>query len=125
MVLTNENYVDIAEEVVGRLERDERGNFLLTKTKIRKLLSLISVIYDDVIHLPEGELTDDMNERVQYLRIRFAYEAGREKSVKNLVEVGEILELIKSIGRDKEKCIRFCRYMEAIVAYHKYYGGRD
>ena len=26
---------------------------------------------------------------------------------------------------DKEKCIIFCRYMESIVAYHKFYGGKE
>lgn len=129
MELTKVNYVDSAEEVVKKLERDRWGNFILTTSKIRNILSMISGIYNDVIHLQEDKLNEDLIERLQYLRMRFAYEAGREKerekSVKNLMEVGSIVELLKGIGDDKEKCILFCRYMEAIVAYHKFYGGRD
>ena len=129
MELTKVNYVDKAEEVVKKLERDRWGNFILTTSKIRNILSMISGIYNDVIHLQEDKLNEDLIERLQYLRMRFAYEAGREKerekSVKNLMEVGSIVELLKGIGDDKEKCILFCRYMEAIVAYHKFYGGRD
>lgn len=125
MQLTKTSYVDAAEKVVEKLERDKRGNFILTTSKIRNILSLISGIYNDVTHCSEEKLNDDLVERIQYLRMRFAYEAGREKSVRNLMETAEITEQIKAIGRDKEKCICFCKYMEAIVAYHKYYGGRD
>lgn len=129
MELTKKNYVDKAEEVVKKLEKDRWGNYTLTTSKIRNLLSMISGIYNDVIHLSEEKLNDDLVERLQYLRMRFAYEAGRESgrehAVKNLMEVAEITETIKGIGNDKEKCILFCRYMEAIVAYHKFYGGRD
>lgn len=125
MELTKVNYVDKAEEVVKKLERDKWGNYKLTTSKIRNILSMISGIYNDVIHLPSDMLSEELMERVQYLRMRFVYEAGREGAVKNLMEIGSISELIKSIGSDKEKCILFCRYMEAIVAYHKFYGGRD
>ena len=125
MELTKVNYVDIAEDVVKNLEKDKRGNYLLTTSKIRNILSMISVIYNEVIHMPENKLNDEMIERIQYLRMRFAYEAGRERSVKNLIEVAKIMDIMKNIGRDKESCILFCRYMEAIVAYHKFYGGKD
>lgn len=125
MQLTKTNYVDLAEETVKKLERDRKGNLILTTSKIRNLLNMISAIYNDIIHTNAEKLDEDLVERVQYLRMRFAYEAGREKSVKNLLEAGKIQELVKEIGNNKEKCILFCRYMEAIVAYHKFYGGKD
>lgn len=125
MELTKVNYVDMAEDVVNRLERDRWGKYILTTSKIRNILSMISVIYNDAMHSPNEKLSQDLVERIQYLRMRFIYEAGREKAVKNLMEVGEISKLLKNIGNNKEKCILFCRYMEAIVAYHKFYGGRD
>lgn len=125
MQLTKINYVDEAEKVVCSLEKDKRGNFILTTSKIRNLLSMISGIYNDVIHCTDNVLSEDIQERVQYLRMRFAYEAGREKSVKNLMEQAEITKHLKKIGDNKETCILFCKYMEAIVAYHKFYGGRD
>ncbi len=125
MQLTKTNYVDEAEEVVKKLEKDKWGKPLLTTSKIRNILSMVSEIYNDVIHHSDEKLNDDVLERLQYLRMRFAYEAGRETFVRDLMEKAKITEQIKTIGRDKEKCILFCKYMEAIVAYHKFYGGRD
>lgn len=125
MELTKTNYVDLAEECVKNLEKDKYGKMLLTTSKIRNLLSMISAIYNDVVRVSTDVLNEDIQERIQYLRMRFVYEAGRERSVKNLLETGEINQKITAIGDDKEKCILFCRYMEAIVAYHKFYGGKD
>ena len=49
---------------------------------------------------------------------------GRETAVKDLVEKAQILEALKEI-KDRETLQRFCRYMEALVAYFKFYGGKD
>ena len=127
MNLTKTNYVEEAEKVVLTLGKDKNGQFSLTTSKIRNLLTMISSIYNDVLHIGSEQLNDDIVERLQYLKMRFAYEAGRNgnSSVKDLVEKAKIWSVINSIGRDKQKCIIFCRYMEAIVAYHKFYGGRD
>ena len=53
------------------------------------------------------------------------YEAGREKSVKNFIEETGILDVIKNAKKDKESYLLFSRYMEALVAFHRYYGGED
>ena len=125
MVLEKTNYVDMAENAVKRLERNKNGNLILTTSKIRNILSMISTIYNEVIHHPADKLNEDMVERLKYLKMRFAYEAGREKAVKNLIEVAKIFEIIEWVGDDKQRCILFCKYMESIVAYHKFYGGKD
>ncbi len=140
MVLEKTNYVDMAEYVVRRLlVRDKDGKLLLTTTKIRSLLSMVSAIYNEVLHQPADKLNEDMVERLKYLKMRFAYEAGREDNdkkekkygkeieypIRNLIRVAEIFETIEWIGDDKQRCILFCKYMESIVAYHKFYGGKD
>ena len=125
MVLEKTNYVDMAENAVKRLERNKNGNLILTTSKIRNILSMISTIYNEVIHHPADKLNEDMVERLKYLKMRFAYEAGREKAVKNLNEVAKIFEIIDWVGNDKQRCILFCKYIESIVAYHKFNGGRD
>lgn len=123
--LTKANYVDEAEKVVKNLRERGHGKIKLTTSKIRNLLSMVSTIYNEVIHYEGEQLNDDLVERIQYLKMRFAYEAGRERSVKEFVEIASIFDILSGVGRDKEKCILFCKYMEGIVAYHKYYGGRD
>ena len=125
MVLEKTNYVDMAENVVNNLMRDKKNHLILTTSKIRNILSMISIISNEVLHYPSDKLNEDIVERLKYLKMRFAYEAGREKAVKDLIEVAKIFEIIDWVGDDKQRCILFCKYMESIVAYHKFNGGKD
>lgn len=59
------------------------------------------------------------------MRIRTAYEAGRDDTVKTFVEKARLLQYMKGIGSSREDLIRFAHYMEALVAYHRFYGGRE
>ena len=128
-ILTDENYVDKAERAISLLEKDNKGNYLLTTSQIRNLLSLCSSLYDRSKERQFDELIND----VSYLRVQFVYQSGRNSvkvnrqmffPVKDLVEKAQILEALKEI-KDRETLQRFCRYMEALVAYFKFYGGKD
>ena len=81
MGLTSENYVDEAERVIKTLfERDRDGKVRinykgfpiinLTTSKIRGILSLVTELYNDIIHEPADELGEEYIERIQYLRLR-------------------------------------------------------
>ena len=72
MELTRTNYVDEAEKVVKKLITDKSGNIALSTSKIRNILTMVSGIYNDVIHLSGTELDVDLQERIQYLKMRFA-----------------------------------------------------
>ncbi len=115
-------YVDVAEQVIKSL-RDGKG--LLTTSKIRNLLSMISSLYDEVRRERADRLSREDQGRIQYIRLHFAYEAGRDNKVKDFVEAADIFAHIREIGENKEKFLLFCRYMEALVAYHRYYGGKE
>ena len=125
--LTQTNYVDLAEKVIVKyLERDKRGNFRLTNSKIRNLLSLVNNLYTDVARTggSDEKLSETIEGKIQYIRLRFVYEAGREKSVKDFVEKADIIKHLQRI-ETRSDLLLFCRYMEALVAYHKFNGGRD
>ena len=125
--LTQTNYVDLAEKVIVKdLERDKRGNFRLTNSKIRNLLSLVNNLYTDVARTggSDEKLSETIEGKIQYIRLRFVYEAGREKSVKDFVEKADIIKHVQRI-ETRSDLLLFCRYMEALVAYHKFNGGRD
>ena len=125
--LTQTNYVDLAEKVIVKdLERDKRGNFRLTNSKIRNLLSLVNSLYTDVARTggSDEKLSETIEGKIQYIRLRFVYEAGREKSVKDFVEKADIIKHLQRI-ETRSDLLLFCRYMEALVAYHKFNGGRD
>ena len=129
MKINAQNYVDTAEMVIKELSQrtDRRGIVvpMVTTSKIRNLLAMTADIYNEVMNGDEGVLNDEICSKIEYLRVRFIYESGREPKVKELVMESGILDILKDIGSDKQKFILFNRYMEALVAFHKFYGGKD
>ena len=130
--LNEQNYVEIAEEVIEKLsqKKDKRGRTvdMVTTSKIRNLLAMAADIYNQVLTWQSETLSDELNGRIEYLRIRFVYECGRDDSkrkVRNFVEKSEVLEILKEIKKSKKNYLLFSRYMEALVAFHKYYGGKE
>ena len=95
-------YVEDAEKVFKDWysTRDKK----ITTSKIRGLLSGMSDIYNDVVRVEGEELPQDIVDRIQYLKV---------------------LNKIDQIGTSKKKFIEMERYMEALVAYHRFYGGKD
>lgn len=125
MKLTEENYVEIAEKVIKQLheEKNQRGQLIgiVTTSKIRNLLSMTANLYNDVINEKSERLSQDVIGRINYLKLRFVYEAGREPKVKRLVEAAQILQCLDAIKGSRSQYILFSRYMEALVAYRKFY----
>ncbi len=120
-VITEENYVEEAEKVIKEVEAKS-----FTTTKLRNLLSLSSDIYNMVIHQNGDKLTEEIKSKIEYLRVRFIYEAGRdENGIKRLVENANLLGVLKNIKGSKKNYILFNRYLEALVAFHRYNGGKD
>ena len=115
-------YVDTAEAVITALKD---GGGLLTTSKIRNLLSMISSLYDEVRRARAPKLSREEQERIQYIRLHFAYEAGRDGKVKAFVREADILAHIRDIGDDKKRFLLFCNYMEALVAYHRFNDGKE
>lgn len=123
-IITNENYVDKAEQVIDSLLKDRQDKFLLTTSKIRSLLSMTADIYNKAMLLNSNVLTDSVKERLSYLRVRCLYESGREPAVKDFVKKSGLLERLSEI-ESRSDYILFSHYMEALVAWHRYNGGKD
>lgn len=126
------NYVDKAEKAIlslrDKAEQQRRGRGepkIVTTSKIRNLLAMTADIYNQVMICQNDKLNDDLKGRIEYLRVRFMYECGREVLVKNFVEEADILPILKEINGSKKNYILFSRYMEALIAFHRYYGGKD
>lgn len=124
MELTNINYVDRAEEVILKLKEEGKGRIRLTTSQIRNILTITSTIYDNAKR-KKGPLDEEELMSVQLLRTKFVYESGRDKNVEQFIQMADLIDLIKSVGDSREKLILFCKYMEALVAYHRFEGGRD
>ena len=124
MQINESNYVDMAENAIKELkENSPKG--IVTTSKIRNLLAMVADIYNDVINNKAEELGDDIVVRINYMKVQFYYSAGREDSVKKLLKQANVLRIIDEIGNSRSNYIIFSRYMEALVAFRKYYGGID
>jgi CRISPR-associated protein Csm2 len=125
--VNEQNYVDEAENVIRKLcdLRDSRKIPLVTTSKLRNLLAMTADIYNNVMEQREEQLDGELCARIEYLRVRFLYEAGRDEAVKRLVESAGIVQLLKEVNGKRKNYIMFNRYMEALVAFHKFYGGKD
>lgn len=130
MILDEQKYVDKAEAVMKEIAvmKDKKGYLIIKKittSKIRNLLAMSADIYNEVVDSDE-QLGEDVKARIEYMRVRFIYEAGRNPNdVKVFIDEAQILDAIKEIKGSKKRFILFNHYMEALVAFHKFYGGKD
>ena len=129
MNINEENYVDEAEKVILELKnkKDFRGKPIpkLSVSQIRNLLAMTADILNEVNRQNDDTLSVETISRIEYLRVRLIYECGREDSVKYFVEESDLLNLLKTVGKSKKRYVLLSRYMEALVAFFKYYGGKD
>lgn len=129
MQVNEQNYVDEAEKVIKSLmgKKDQRGRDIpiVTTSKLRNLLAMSADIYNEVINQKEDTLSEDICSRIEYLRVRVLYETGREPAVRNLINEAGIIEILKNAVASKKNYILFSRYMEALVAFRKYYVEKD
>lgn len=126
--LTKINFADQADKVIqSMIAIDKRGNkhIPLTTSKIRNLLAMTNVLYNHARQKKNEVLDENLLHEIQYLKMRFAYESGREKDVEIFVKKAEIMQHINAIGQSREQLLLFCNYMESLVAYHRYHGGKD
>ena len=49
----------------------------------------------------------------------------RHESDQSDMEKAQLLAYIKGIGNSRAEMIRFAHYMEALVAYHRFMGGKE
>lgn len=131
-IITNSNYVDEAEKVIQSLKskknpKNEKVIPMVTTSKIRNLLAMTADIYNEALNVPGNRLPERLNDRIEYLRVRFVYEVGKDSDgkVKNFVTEAKILDILREIKGEKANFILFNHYMEALVAFHRFYDGKD
>ena len=120
-----------AEAVVKTLNCKSDGQIQLTKSQIRKFLAAVNALTNKVaVHRTQSGQTEVLSSaiasEVKYLKVKLAYQAARYRAtVGDFAKKAHIKERIDQIGTDMKKYEEFAHFMEALVAYHKFYGGRD
>mgnify|MGYP000213885412 CR=1 FL=1 len=91
------------------------------------------VIPDDTL-IPELEKNNisygGINEEniladIAYIKVKIAYESGREPVVKDFIQRTAFTAAITDVmnQRTRESFLLFARYVESLIAYFKFYGG--
>ena len=122
-----ENYVDLAEEIMHKelTLNGQKNKKVITTSKLRNWFSIANDIYNVESRSAESKLKAESRMKLMNLRLRIVYDAGKDNSVMDFVTSANLLSYIKGIGESREQMIRFTHYMEALVAYHKYFGGKE
>lgn len=125
------------EDIAGKAEAavkklyDKGNKSIKVKTnQIRKFLTAVNSLTNKitVYQAQTGEaktLPNDIAAEVKYLKVKIAYQMAREKDVKDFENEAKLSPMIDGIGTDATKYKEFAKYVEALVAYHKFYGGKD
>ena len=112
------NYVDRAEAVIKNLRHND-----ITTSKLRNILAMAADIYNDIKIDKSESISEENRKRLEYLRVRMIYEAGRDpKGVKEFLKESELCNELKKVNGKKTKYVDFYHYLEALVAFYKYYG---
>jgi CRISPR-associated protein Csm2 len=122
--LDETNYARFAEQHVRKSGGGGKGELAfpnLTTTKLRSIYSLIMNIYTKVNEPADFE---KHKSDIQYLKVKMAYEAGREPVVKDFLSKTHLMITLDHI-KTYEQFLLYCRYAESLVAYFKFYGGED
>lgn len=127
----NEPPIDLNTITAEELDRrgEEWGKKLAREVKTNQIRN----VYGAVQHIrvrasrPQPD-TEDINRRLIFLKPKLAYASGRQSALKPLRDllVQAIDSVVKKDNPNAEKAREnFFFLMEAIVAYHKFYGGKD
>lgn len=129
--------VKMADSVMKKLSRDKYGNINLKTNQIRKFLTAVNILSNKVSvykadHPGAEKLSEELADEVKYLEVMLVYQVGRDnaqnskiKSVDEFVRESKLRELINKVGDSIYTYEKFARYVEALVAFHKYNGGKD
>lgn len=129
MRISENSYVKKAEETINELLDIKNKNGkpvpIATTSQMRNILAMSADIYNRVMVNSGEDLSDEIIGLIEYLKIRIVYEAGRDEKVKKFIVQSEMLKIIDEINGSKKNFILFNHYLEALIAYRKFKGGKE
>ncbi|WP_270649837.1 type III-A CRISPR-associated protein Csm2 [Megamonas funiformis] len=130
-----ENIVDKAELAIKSIRKPNKKNhdklvIELKTNQIRKILTAVNILKNKVdiykiAKSKEKKLDEELQMEIEFLRVNMSYQAGRDNLVREFIEKADLLNMVKDINGDIKAFENFCRYIEALVAFHKFYGGQE
>lgn len=135
--MVQEDQVDKAQKVMEKLSGSHN---MVTTAQIRKFLTAVNAVtgkVDRYRNQHAGEkvhtLPVELQAEVKYLKVKLAYQIGRARPnrredtnpVEDFAKEAGLMEKIDEIKNSMDKYDEFARYVESLVAFHKFYGGKD
>mgnify|MGYP002549696969 FL=1 len=127
----NFDVVTEAEKAIKELQYKDRYNKIdVTTSQIRKFLTAVNVVRNKVdLYKAKNKgaeaLSKELTAEIKFLKVNLLYQAGRTAAVKQFMTVSKLDIIIDGIGDSLARFVKFTKYVEALVAYHKFLGGRD
>lgn len=127
----NFDVVTEAEKAIKELQYKDRYNKIdVTTSQIRKFLTAVNVVRNKVdLYKAKNKgaeaLSKELTAEIKFLKVNLLYQAGRTAAVKQFMTVSKLEIIIDGIGDSLARFVKFTKYVEALVAYHKFLGGRD
>lgn len=124
------------QDDVKKYVRENWTSELVTTSQIRKFLTAVNTVTEKV-NAYKLEKTDDydtlpveLQAQIKYLKVKLAYQIGRNRSkwgnpVEDFEKEAGLISLIDGIKSSTKEYEKFAQYIEALVAFHKFYGGKD
>lgn len=111
-------------------DKNNRDRIDVTTSQIRKFLTAVNVVRNKVDlykakHKGAEALSKELTAEIKFLKVNLLYQAGRTAAVKQFMTISKLDVIIDSIGDSLSRFVKFTKYVEALVAYHKFLGGRD
>ncbi|MEO0088632.1 MAG: type III-A CRISPR-associated protein Csm2 [candidate division WOR-3 bacterium] len=114
---------DKLRKIIKEGNAEELNNYAEELGKIFKELSTSQIrnILDEIQRISPQDKIENIKNKLHLLRPKLAYAAGRHKG--RLKEFREVVEKAITYIQDPIHFKNFRNFIEAIVAYHRYYGG--
>ena len=129
----NFDVVTEAEKAIKELQYKDRNDKIkinVTTSQIRKFLTAVNVVRNKVdLYKAKNKgaeaLSKELTAEIKFLKVNLLYQAGRTDAVKQFMTVSKLDIIIDGIGDSLARFVKFTKYVEALVAYHKFLGGKD
>ncbi len=111
-------------------DKNNRDRIDVTTSQIRKFLTAVNVVRNKVdLYKAKNKgaesLSKELTAEIKFLKVNLLYQAGRTVAVKQFMTISKLDVIIDCIGDSLARFVKFTKYVEALVAYHKFLGGKD
>lgn len=123
-MLTSENYANTAERLMRGFMEDYSSKPDKEKLSTSKLRGIYAMVMNVYTRANSPQEYQACKSDIQYLRVRMAYEAGREPAVRSFLLKTRLMDVLGKV-ETYDQFMLYCRYAESLVAYFKFFGGKD